>query len=130
LLPKLTLVVPRKPEPEISTLLLPPSGPAVGPTAETDGELAALTVKWSADEVVEVPAAVVTVTSTVAAVCAGLMAVICVLLLTTTTLAGRLPKLAVLLLSKPVPVMVTTVPPEPEPEEGDTALTVGAAALL
>jgi hypothetical protein len=92
--------------------------------------LAALTVKWSLEEVLEVPAADVTVTSTVAAVCAGLTAVIWVLLPTTTTLAGTLPKLAVLLLSKPVPVMVTTVPPEPEPDDGDTALTVGATALL
>jgi hypothetical protein len=128
--PKLTAVAPEKFDPVSSTLLLPPSGPAEGPTALIDEVEPEVTVKWSEEDVAEVPAAVVTVMSTVAAAWGGATAVICVALLTTTVLAGTLPKFTWLVLLKFVPVMVTTVPPPPGPDDGDTAETVGADAVL
>jgi len=84
-------------------------------------------VNWSALEVAEVPAGVVTVTSTVAADSAGEVAVTEVSLLTVTPVAAVVPKLTALAPVNPVPVMVTDVPPVLDPELGLTPVTVGAA---
>ena len=51
--------------------------------------------------------------------------------LTTVTLVAAVPpKLTVAPVEKPVPVMVTNVPPLVGPEVGEIAVTVGAGALL
>lgn len=49
-----------------------------------------------------------------------------VLLTTFTPVAAVPPRVTVAPDRKPVPVMVTAVPPEPEPVVGEIALTVGA----
>jgi hypothetical protein len=69
----------------------------------------------------------VTVTVTAPAACAGVVAVIEVLLTTTTLLAAVPPNVTVAPLAKFVPVIVTAVPPDVDPVLGDTLLTVGGA---
>jgi hypothetical protein len=67
----------------------------------------------------------VTVTVTAPAVPDGVVAVIDVLLTTTTLVAAVLPKVTVAPEAKFVPVMVTAVPPATGPVFGLTLLTVG-----
>jgi hypothetical protein len=67
----------------------------------------------------------VTVTVTAPALPAGVVAVICVALTTTTLVAAVPPNVAVAPATKFVPVIVTAVPPAVEPLFGDTLLTVG-----
>jgi hypothetical protein len=67
----------------------------------------------------------VTVTVTAPAACAGVVAVICVPLTTTTFVAALLPNATVAPAAKFVPVIVTAVPPAVVPLLGDTLLTVG-----
>ena len=57
----------------------------------------------------------VTVTVTAPAVPAGVVAVICVLLTTTTLVAAALPNVTVAPVAKFVPVIVTAVPPAVDP---------------
>jgi hypothetical protein len=68
----------------------------------------------------------VTVTVTAPALPAGVVAVICVALTTTTLVAGAAPNVTVAPAAKFVPVMVTAVPPAVDPPFGDTLVTVGA----
>src|SRR6476660_2675168 len=68
------------------------------------------------------------VTGTVPAAWAGVLAVMTPLLLTTTFVAEAPPIDTVAPAAKPLPVMVMAVPPEVEPEFGEIALIVGAAA--
>ena len=68
----------------------------------------------------------VTTTSTAPAACAAVVAVIVVLLLTLTPVADVPPNFTVAPARKPVPVMVTDVPPAVVPETGEIELTVGA----
>jgi hypothetical protein len=69
------------------------------------------------------------VTSTAPAVPAGLVAVQLVTELQVTAVPAVVPKLTVVpLVAKPVPVMVTTVPPARGPELGLMLVTVGAEA--
>ena len=82
-------------------------------------------MKWSAEEVEEVPDGVVTVMSTVAADSAGEVAVIWVALFTVKLVAFVVPNLTAVAPVKLVPVMVTEVPPASGPEDGLTAVTVG-----
>ena len=72
----------------------------------------------------------VTTTLTVPAACAGVVAVIEVELTTVTLVAAVPPKLTVAPDAKPVPVILTDVPPLVLPEVGEIAVTVGAGALL
>jgi hypothetical protein len=65
----------------------------------------------------------------VAAASAGAVAVMEVSELTVKLVAPEVPKLTVLAPVKPVPVVVTTVPPAVLPELGETLVTVGADAL-
>jgi hypothetical protein len=67
----------------------------------------------------------VTVTVTAPALRAGVVAVICVPLTTTTLLAAVLPKVTVAPETKFVPVIVTAVPPAVEPLLGLAPVTVG-----
>ena len=85
-------------------------------------------MNWSALEVPEVPAGVVTVTSTVP-VPAGDVALIDVALLTITPVAALAPKSTAVAPLRLVPVMVTDVPPASGPLFGLTAVTVGPRAL-
>jgi len=68
----------------------------------------------------------VTATVTAPAACAGVVAVIDVLLTTTTFVAAVPPNVTVAPLAKFAPVIVTAVPPATGPLFGDTLLTVGA----
>jgi hypothetical protein len=69
----------------------------------------------------------VTVTVTAPALSAGVVAVIDVLLTTTTLVAAVLPNVTVAPDAKFVPVMVTAVPPVVGPVLGLTLVTVGDA---
>ena len=69
-----------------------------------------------------------TVTVTAPAVPAGVVAVICVPLTTTTFVAAADPNVTAAPEMKFVPVIVTPVPPAVDPLFGDTALTVGGRA--
>ena len=68
----------------------------------------------------------VTTTLTAPAACAGVVAVIDVLLTTVTPVAAVPPSFTVAPARKPVPVIVTAVPPLAVPEFGVIELTVGA----
>jgi hypothetical protein len=70
----------------------------------------------------------VTVTVTAPALPAGVVAVICVALTTTTLVAAVAPNVTVAPMAKLVPVIVTAVPPAVGPLFGDTLLTVGITA--
>ena len=75
------------------------------------------------------PPAVVTVTSTVPAACAGEVTVRDVEELTLTPVPGLPPKLTVVApTTKPVPMTVTVVAPARGPVVGATDVTVGTAA--
>ena len=73
------------------------------------------------------PAVVVTVTSTVPAASAGETAVIDPSLFTTKLAAAVPPKLTADAAVKPLPPMVTLVPPAVGPDVGLTLVTTGAA---
>jgi hypothetical protein len=85
-------------------------------------------VNWSDADVADVPAPVVTVTSTVPAP-AGDVALICVDEVTVTPVAAVVPNLTPVTPVKLVPVMVTPVPPAAGPLPGDTPVTVGAVLV-
>ena len=71
----------------------------------------------------------VTTTLTAPAACAGVVAVIDVLLTTVTPVAAVPPRLTVAPVRKPVPVIVTGVPPAVVPMLGEIDVTVGAGLL-
>ena len=123
--PKETAVAPFRFFPLMVTVVPPAVGPEVGLMPVTVGW--ATYVNWAAAEVAEVPPAVVTVTSTLPAACAGLVAVSVVAEVTATLVAVLPPKLTVAPGWKLVPVIVTVVPPAVGPAVGLTALTVGLA---
>ena len=68
-----------------------------------------------------------TVTVTAPALPAGVVAVMLVLLATTTFVAAFPPNVTVAPAAKFVPVIVTLVPPAVTPEPGETLVTVGGA---
>ena len=72
------------------------------------------------------PPGLLTVTSTAPALPAGVVAVICVPLTTTTLVAAALPNVTVAPVTKFAPVIVTAVPPAVVPLFGLTLATVGA----
>ena len=72
----------------------------------------------------------VTTTFTAPAAWAAVVAVIDVLLTTFTPVAAVPPRLSVAPVRKPVPVIVTPVPPPSGPEFGVIEVTVGAGAEL
>ena len=75
-----------------------------------------------------VPPTVVTNTLAAPAVPAGVVAVILVELTTVTLVAATPPMVTPVAPVKSVPVMVMTVPPAPDPVEGETLVTVGAGS--
>ena len=81
----------------------------------------------SAGDVADVPPGVVTVTFTVP-VPAGLLAVIVVSLTTVKLVAAVVPKSTAVAPVKPLPVIVTNVPPAAGPAVGLRPVTVGATA--
>ena len=82
-------------------------------------------MKWSAGEIALVPWIVCTVTSTNPAACAGETALIVVPEETTNDVALVAPNLTAVTPVKPVPEMVTVVPPAARPLCRLTADTVG-----
>jgi hypothetical protein len=123
-LPNSTEVAPVKLVPVIATLVPPAVLPAFGLIELTLGELSY--VYSSAGEVAEVPRGVVTVTSTVPDAPAGLETRISVDEMRANVVAAVEPKLTELAPVRLVPVTVTAAPPAVEPDEGLTAVTVGA----
>jgi hypothetical protein len=86
-------------------------------------------MNWSAVTAAEVPPGVVTVTSTVPAVSAGEVVVMLVSLTTVKVSAVVSPKLTTPALVKPVPVIVTAVPPASGPAAGATPVTTGSGKV-
>ena len=84
-------------------------------------------MNWFEAPVALVPPVVVTVTFTTPAAPAGAVAVSCVAEFTVKPMAFVAPKCTAVAPVNPVPVIVTLVPPDVEPELGLSALTVGAA---
>ncbi len=86
-------------------------------------------MKWSADDVADVPLGVVTVTSTVPALPAGDVTVIEVAV-SAVTVPATVPNSTAVASDRPVPVTVTVVPPAVGPEPGATAVTVGGPTYV
>ena len=123
--PNMTLVAPVKPLPVMVTLVPPVTGPFVGLMLLMLG--AVVYVNSSFAFTVEVPLAVVTVISTVP-VPAGAITVMLVSLFTLKLVAAVEPNLTLVVPVKPVPVMVTLVPPARGPLVGLMLLMLGAVA--
>ena len=85
---------------------------------DSDSQLALEKVYWSAPLVAPVTPAVVTVTSTVPALCAGAWTVMELDETTVTLVPAVAPKSTVLPALKPEPVMVTVPPPAVGPRPG------------
>ncbi len=121
--PNLTAVALANPEPVMVTDVPPAVEPAFGLTAVTSGTPK---VNRSAAEVALVPATLATVTFTVPAGAAEVVAVIEVSELMVNVDAAAAPKLTAVAFVKPVPVMLTTVPPAAAPAVGLIIVTMGA----
>ena len=114
-----------KPLPPMTTDVPPVAGPESGLTRFTVGGVKA---NWSAGPMALVPSGVVTVTSTVPTGSAGVVALIDVSD-TTTNGADLPPKSTPVAPVKPLPRMVTVVPPVAGPEVGLTAVTAGGVKV-
>ena len=122
--PNVTVAPAAKFVPVMVTLLPPAVDPLFGDALPTVG------ITTYVNALVKLPLSeprLVTVTVTVPALPAGVVAVIEVLLTTTTLVAAVLPNVTVAPAAKFVPVIVTLVPPTVEPVFGDTFVTVGVA---
>jgi hypothetical protein len=127
--PKSTLVAPLRLVPLMVTLVPPAVGPDVGEMEVTVGAGTgggATEVNWSALSVGLEPFGVVIVTSKVPAASAGATALIRVDEDTLKLDAGAVPKSTLVAPLKPVPLMVTLVPPVLGPLAGEMEVTVGA----
>jgi hypothetical protein len=120
--PNVTAITPVKFLPAMMTLVPPAVGPLFGETEATVGA----PMKVKASLAVPEPPVAVTPTSTVPAICAGVTAVIDVALVTVKLAAGNLPNVTAVVPVKPLPVIVTVVPPSVGPLFGETEVTVGA----
>ncbi len=128
--PNFTPVTPVKLLPEMVTIVPPAADPDVGVTDVTLATVAAVVVNWSALEVEEVPALVVTVISTVPVANAGAVAVICVSESTVNAAAAVVPNLTAVAEVKPLPVMLTMVPPAVVPVLVPILVMVGVVAAV
>ncbi|OEZ89314.1 hypothetical protein JAB6_01280 [Janthinobacterium sp. HH104] len=126
--PKVTAVAPVKPVPVMVTLVPPAVEPAVGEMLVTVG--AGIYVNWLAAPVALVPPLAVTVTFTVPATPAGDVAVMVVALTTVMATPLLAPNFSAVTPVKPVPVMVTAVPPVLGPDAGVTPVMVGGGWAL
>jgi hypothetical protein len=127
--PNVTVAPVTKFVPVMVTAVPPAVGPLLGLTLVTVGAVGDVYV----NPLVNVPVCVsglVTTTFTAPAACAGVVAVICVPLTTTTFVAPVPPNVTVAPVTKFVPVMLTAVPPAPGPLLGLTPVTVGAGDIL
>ena len=122
--PNITVAPAPKFVPVIVTALPPAVGPALGDTLLTVGMTTY--VKPFVSEPLCAPG-LVTVTVTAPTLPAGVVALICVPLVTTTFVAVAAPNVTVAPAAKFVPVIVTAVPPTVGPLFGDTPLTVGGS---
>jgi hypothetical protein len=120
--PNFTPVAAERLVPEMTTLVPPAFGPVDGVTPVTVGT--PRYVNWSALDVVDVPPAVVTVTSTAPALPAGAVAVMEVAE-SAVIVPVEAPKLTAVAAVKWVPVMVTDVPPLLGPVVGLIPVTEG-----
>jgi hypothetical protein len=128
--PKETALAPVNALPVMVTTVPPAMVPDVGVIPVTAGTAAAVYVNRSAEDVADVPLGVVTVMSTVAAACGGAMASSDLSDTTAKLLAATVPNDTPLAPVKPLPVTVTTVPPDDEPDVGVIAVTAGTAAAV
>src|SRR4029077_17837065 len=122
--PNVTVAPLTKLVPVIVTPVPPAAGPLFGLTLLTVGAVADVYV----NPLLRLPLCVsgfVPVPVTAPAACAGVVAVICVPLTTTTFVAAVPPNVTVAPAAKFVPVIVTAVPPAVDPLFGETLLTVG-----
>ena len=121
--PNVTVAPAAKFVPAIVTAVPPAVGPLLGVTLLTVG------VSTYVNPLARLPLCPLTVTVTVTAPAlpAGVVAVICVPLTTTTLVAAAAPNVTVAPAAKFVPVIVTAVPPTVGPLFGDTLLTVGGS---
>ena len=87
-------------------------------------------MNWSATTVADVPTAVVTVMSVVPTVPAGEVASMLVDVTTVTLVARDAPNSTIFPAVKPVPVMVTTVPPFGAPDVGLSPVIVGGKTYV
>ena len=112
-----------EPPPVADNAAEPPGVPDAGGVNEIDwaGFGRVVYAKWLAALVFEVPAGVVTVMVTVPAP-GGLVTVICVLE-SAVMVAAAVPKRTPVAPARPVPVMVTVLPPPVLPLAGDTPVT-------
>jgi len=125
--PRFTVAPAWNPVPVMLTAVPPPIGPELGEIAVTVGT--ELDPDVYVNPSVRLPLCVsglVTTTSTVAAACAAVVAVIKVAFTTVTPVAAVPPRLTVAPARNPVPVIVTAVPPLVVPEMGDIPVRVGA----
>jgi hypothetical protein len=122
--PNVTVAPVAKFVPVIVTAVPPAIGPLFGDTLVTVGKAAYV----NAEARLALWPPTVTVTVTAPALPAGVVAVIDVLLTTTTLVAAVAPNVTVAPVAKFVPVMVTAVPPKVDPLFGDTLVTVGGRA--
>src|SRR5580704_2478324 len=123
LLPRLTVAPATKLVPLIVIGVPPIVEPDTGVTPVTMG--AGKLYVNAFDSVPLCPLGLVTVTLTLRAEPAGVVAVIVVLLTTLTLVAALLPKLTVAPATKLVPLIVIAVPPVVVPDTGVTLITVG-----
>ena len=122
--PNFTPVAPLKALPVMVTVWPPATGPELGETLLTVGA-GARYVNRSFTDVALVPAAVVTVTSTLPGVPAGEVAVMEPSPFTVNESAGDVPKLTLVAPVKPAPLMVTVVAPLVPPLFGEMPVTCG-----
>jgi hypothetical protein len=123
--PNMTAETEENPVPVTVTDVPPEMGQELGLTAVTVG--AATKVNWLPDPVADTPPGAVTVTLTVPADSVGDVAVIEVSELTVMAVAAVVPNMTAVAPVKPVPVIMTGVPPAVGPTPGLRAVTVGAA---
>jgi hypothetical protein len=128
--PMLTVAPDKKPVPVIVTAVPPFVVPELGKMPVTVGAGLGDVYVYPLVRVPLCPSVFVTTTFTVPTVWAGVLAAMDVLLTTETFVAGVPPMLTVAPVKKPVPVIVTEVPPLVVPELGEIAVTVGALAVV
>ncbi len=130
--PKVTAVMPVRFVPVIVTTVPPAIGPDVGLIEVTVGRTGGAPTKVNVSPAVtaEVPAGVITVTSTAPATCAGDVTFIDVAETGVNAVPPMPPKLTTVAPVRLAPVIVITVPPAIGPEVGDSDVTVGGAAVV
>ena len=129
--PKLTAAPETKLLPLIVTAVPPAVAPLLGEMLLIvgGGGVLVVYVKPLASEAL-CPSGLVTLTVTAPAACAGVVAVMVVLLVTATLVAALPPKLTAAPETKLVPLMVTFVPPAVDPLVGAILVTVGATGAV